>query len=110
VAGFRTGRRPWLQIGVLWLQQGAGRTPLPWDALYAGPVLSHAEWESARVVYEDLEYLAEEWTPAFDEPALRRISPMLRRPLVEGQQVLTVIVPQARSVRGSGHLGVTVRP
>jgi hypothetical protein len=48
-------------------------------------VPSRAEWESARVVAEDLEYLANGWVPTFDKAVLRRDSPILRRLLVEGQ-------------------------
>lgn len=48
-------------------------------------MLTLADWESARVVSDDLEYLTEKWVPAFDEGALRRDSPLLRRLLVEGQ-------------------------
>jgi hypothetical protein len=38
----------------------------------------------AKTVFEDLSFLRENWDQSTDEPSLRRISPILRRLLVEG--------------------------
>ena len=40
--------------------------------------------ELLKVVKEDLEYLAEEWTQDIDDASLRRASPILRKLLIEG--------------------------
>jgi hypothetical protein len=48
-------------------------------------LLSRDAWERAKVVAEDLEYLADEWLPSLDEKQLRRDSPILRRLLVDDQ-------------------------
>jgi hypothetical protein len=39
----------------------------------------------ARIIYEDLYYLAQEWNQDIEEPSLRRASPILRRLLVEDE-------------------------
>lgn len=48
-------------------------------------MLNRDSWERARVVAEDLEYLADDWLPSLGEKQLRRDSPILRRLLVDDQ-------------------------
>lgn len=49
------------------------------------PAPADAAFEEASVVDEDLAYLIDEWVPSLDPPTLRRLSPVLRRLLVQGQ-------------------------
>jgi hypothetical protein len=42
------------------------------------------QFEEAKAVAEDLAYLADEWKPRLEPAELRRLSPVLRRLLVEG--------------------------
>jgi len=48
-------------------------------------LLNRDTWERAKIVAEDLEYLADDWRPSLDERQLRRDSPILRRLLVDDQ-------------------------
>lgn len=47
--------------------------------------LTNEQLDEAAVVDEDLAYLMDEWQPRLEPPKLRRLSPVLRRLLVDGQ-------------------------
>jgi hypothetical protein len=55
------------------------------SALMGEALLNRDAWERAKIVTEDLEYLADDWRPSLDEQQLRRDSPILRRLLVDDQ-------------------------
>jgi len=55
------------------------------SALVGEALLSRDGWERAKIVTEDLEYLADDWRPSLDDQQLRRDSPILRRLLVDDQ-------------------------
>jgi hypothetical protein len=45
------------------------------------------DYERARMVAEDLAWLRDEWTPKVDAASVRRVSPLLRSLLIDGQYV-----------------------